>query len=110
MDTFILALESSEEIRDYNVEETMLENQASETRLITENSLVGFTCKSSALTYEKLQDYIDFYDDQKGSLTTFLYTSRMDNVQYEVRFEKGSFKTEHNSGVYQVEFRLRRVF
>jgi hypothetical protein len=110
MDEFTLALEMSEEIRDYNVAETQYENQASEMRLITDATLIGFTCKSPALTNAKLQNYIDFYDDQKGSLTTFLYTSRMDGVQYAVRFEKESFKANNSSGVFQVEFRLKRVF
>ena len=110
MDTFSLALESSEEVRDYNIEEIEFENQASETRLITAAPLIGFNCKSPALTYAKLQDYIDFYNDQYGSLNQFYFTSRMDQTQYVVRFERGSFKTTNNSGYYQVEFRLKRVF
>jgi len=110
MNEFILALEMSEEIRDYNVAETQFENEASETRLITDSVLIGFTCKSPALTSTKLQSYVDFYDNQKGSLTSFLFTSRMDSVQYVVRFERGSFKISNSGGVFQVEFKLKRVF
>lgn len=110
MDTFTLALESTEEIRDYNVETEKFENMADEARLISAGKLIGFTCTSPSLTYAKLQDYLQFFDNQNGPLTIFLFTSRMDGVAYPVRFAPGTFKPKNVSGYFQVTFELMRAF
>ena len=110
MADWVLALESSEEQRDYNVEESKMENQVSETRLISAGELLGIKCKSPALTYTQLQSYITFYQSKKGPLTSFTYASRMDGVTYTVRFVKGSFKTSHSEGCFHCEFSLERVY
>jgi len=110
MADFTLALESSQEVRDYNTEEEIFENQASETRLISGGKLIGFQCKSPVLTYAKLQTYITFYDSKYGSLIMFTFNSRVDKTDYNVRFEKGSFKVTNEGGCFQCEFSLKRVF
>ena len=110
MSDWTLPLESTQEQRDYNVEENVMENQVSETQLISSGQLIGIKCKTSALTYAQFQLYQAFYDSKKGPLTPFTYTSRMDGVEYIVRFVKDSFKISNTDGYFQCEFSLKRVF
>jgi hypothetical protein len=110
MADWVLPLESSEEQRDYNVETTKFENTASEVRLITAGALIGFKCKSPALTPTQAAAYLAFFNTYHGSLTSFTYTSRMDNTDYTVRFVKGSFKMTYEGGAHVCTFELERVF
>lgn len=110
MSDFSLALESSEEIRDYNVADSIFENQVDETRLISAGVLIGFKCRSPALNSTRAKAYTDFFDGKYGSLTPFTFTSRMNSTEYTVRFEKGSFKIINEQGYFRCEFNLKRVF
>ena len=110
MADWTLPLESTEEERDYNVEQSKMENKVVESRLISAGVLIGIKCKSPALTYTQLQFYIAFYNSKYGSLTSFTFTSRIDGQDYVVQFVRGSFKTSHSGGVFQCEFALERIF
>jgi len=110
MADFTLRRESTEEIRDYNVEESEFENKAEETRLLTSGVLLGWKIKSPALNYTQLQSYISFFNSKYGSLTSFTFTSPIDGNTYNVRFAKGGIKTTFIGGAFQCEFSLKRIF
>jgi len=102
--------ESIEGVRDYNVGESTYENKSDETRLITPDELIGFKIKSPQLTYAQYQEYLAQFQSVKGSLTSFTILYPFDNTEYTVRFEKGSWKETYQSGTFQVEFSLKRVW
>ena len=72
--------------------------------------LIGFKCKSPALTPTQAAAYLAFYDSKYGSLTSFTFASRMDAVEYNVRFVKGSFRMTYEGGYHRCEFELERIF
>jgi len=102
--------ESIEGTRDFNVERSIFENKSDEVRLITPDELVGFKIKSPNLTYAQYAEYLAFFQGKFGSLTSFTILYPFDNVEYTVRFQKGSWSETYESGTFRVEFGLERVF
>jgi hypothetical protein len=110
MADWTLKLESSEAIKNYNVEVQQFENMASESRLISSEAILGFRCKSPALNQAQLKQYLDFFDLKKGSLTAFTFTWRADGQTYIVLFTKDGIKVIDVNGYFQAEFSFERVF
>ena len=107
MSDFALATQKVQAEFDYDVLESQFENGASQRRLIQDDIVTGFILQSPAIIYSQLQTYLNFYKGKNGSLTSFTYTSPMDQVEYTVTFRKGSFKTTYQNGYYVCTFRFK---
>lgn len=107
MSDFTLIREEIEEIFDYDVLVTEFENESEQRRLRHDKKLMGFKIKSPWRTNTQMQQYRDFFISKYGGLTSFTFTSPFDNVEYNVRFEPGTFKTKFVKGLYQVQFQFK---
>lgn len=109
MADFNLKIESIDEILDYNVLVSTYDNKAEQRRLKPGLKLLGFRIKSPALTKSKMQEYRNFLISKYGALTKFTFESPFDDIIYNVRFERGSFKTTFKDGYFECEFVLIRI-
>jgi hypothetical protein len=109
MSDFALAIESVEELLDYEVLESKFENGAEQRRLKHTSALIGWRCKSPALVLAGMTAYRDFFTGKYGSLTSFTWTSHIDGVEYTVKFSKGSFRVVRDEGHFRVTWDFERV-
>ena len=109
MSDFALAIESVEELLDYEVLESKFENGSEQRRLKHTSALIGWRCKSPALTLTGMGTYRTFFTGKYGSLTSFTWTSHVDGVEYTVKFSKGSFRITREGGYYRVVWDFERV-
>lgn len=109
MSDFELKRENIEEIIDFEVLETEYESGAEQRRLKHDKTLIGFRIKTPALIKPQMQEYRDFFIGKYGTLDSFTFTSPFDDVEYKVKFEKGSFRTIFEQGYYRCEFAFKRV-
>ena len=109
MSDFELARESIEETFDYNVLIGKFENNYEQRRLKTPEKLLGFKITTPALTKSEMQTYRNFLASKYGALTSFTFTSPFDDTEYDVRFDKGSFRTIFQRGYFKASFAFTRV-
>lgn len=107
MSQFNLARNKIEEIMDYNVLESRFENDAEQRRLKTSDALIGFKIQTPPTTKTQMQTYRDFFISKFGSLTSFTFTNPFDDIEYNVRFVRGSFRTIYQKGYFNTKFEFR---
>lgn len=103
MSDFILNRQSLEERISYNVLKSEFENGVEQRRLKGSNPIQSFTIESPELTKTQAQVYRSFLASKLGELTSFTFTSPIDDVEYNVRFE-GEMRTRFESGTFKVFF------
>lgn len=108
MSDFTLNRQSLEERISYNVLISEFENGVEQRRLKGSNPIQYFTIESPELTKAQAQDYKDFLASKLGALTSFTFTSPIDDTEYNVRFD-GEMRTRFESGTYKVFFDFKVV-
>jgi len=109
MSDFALAVETTEELLDYEVLTTKFDGGTEQRRLRHDEELIGWRLQSPALSYAQMIIYRDFFKGKYGSLTSFTWTSRIDQVEYTVKFSRGSFRVKRAKGEFRVSWDFERI-
>ena len=111
MADFTLAIQEIEIIPDYNVAVTTYENKAEQRRLISSNELIGWKITSPPTSKTDALAYRTFFQGKYGALTSFTFDCPLDDTEYTVRYDPGSFRISHNAtkDVWQCEFNFVRL-
>jgi phage-related protein len=103
MSDFTLSRQSIEESLSYNVLKSQFENGVEQRRLKGSNPIQRFTIESPELTKTQAKAYRDFLISKFGELTSFTFTSPIDDTEYNVRFD-GDIRIRLETGTYKVYF------
>lgn len=105
-----LKRESIEIVPDFNILVTEFENQTRQTRLVTPEMKITWKIKTPNLTKAQLDNYVDDFMNNFGSLTSFQFACPFTDTTYDVAYKQGSFRANFQGGFYSAQFEFERVF
>lgn len=108
MSDFELAIESTEEIMDYEVLVSKFK-KSEQRRLVHDEEIIGWRLKSPALTQTQALEYRNHFKSVYGPYDDFTWTNRIDDVEYTVRYTENSFRIVREEGHYRATWEFTRI-